>query len=492
VGIQAEKMPLLAAMQRYIEDGAVGYHTPGHKQGRGIPDVMRRLFTEDGLKMEVSLMGELDDLHAPSSCIKEAQELAAALYGADESYFVVNGTTGAIHAMLMASVGDGEKVLLPRNAHRSAFGGVLLSGARPVYLAPEIDAELGIAMTVTPESVARAVQRNPDAKAALLVYPTYYGVAADLEEIASIVHHAGMLLLVDEAHGPHLKFSDKLPKQALDCGADLVAQSTHKITGALTQCSLLHVKGDRVDRRRVKSMLSLLQSTSPNYLLLASLDAARCQLEKSGGALVERAVGLARRARREINKIDGLFCFGYERLAQIHAKAFDETKLTVNVSGLGISGAAASHILRQEEKIQAELADEYNVLFIISYADTIKEVNTLVDALRRLASRYKGCLEATPRTAVYDELPKVFLTPREAMRQPMRRVAFDESAGCIAGETIAFYPPGVPLICPGEIVSRKLIAYCRSMQALGLKVVGPEDTSLQTFHVIEKGRERER
>jgi lysine decarboxylase len=481
----ADEMPLLAAMKKYMADGAVAYHTPGHKQGKGIPEAMRALITDAGLKMEVSLMEELDDLHAPSGCLLAAEKRAAELYGADESFFVINGTTAAIQAMIMAAAGDGDKIIMPRNVHRSVMGGLVLSGALPVYVRPEIDAKLGIAMHPAKEKIAAAIRENPDAKAVLIVYPTYYGVAAELAAIADMAHEAGMLLLVDEAHGPHLKFSSKLPPQALDCGADAVAQSTHKIVGALTQCSMLHIKGARIDRERVRTFLSLLQSTSPNYLLLASLDAAVWQMRTDGRALVARAVELARQARIAINAIEGLYAFGAEHLGE--NIRLDETKITVNVSGLGMNGAAAEYILRHEHKIQAELSDENNILFIISYADTKKEVEHLVNALKCLAE--KSAVHKKVQAAGgagYALLPKAVLSPRKALKMRKRRCLFTESLGEIAAETITFYPPGIPLVCSGEEISRELIDACKKMQREGLKVTGAEDLSLEYINVIEK------
>lgn len=309
---EALRAPIAEAMKAYAADGARAYHTPGHKQGLGAHPLLKALVTEEGLREEVSLMEELDDLHEPTMCIKEAQEMAAALYGADQAFFMINGTTGAIHTMLMGALAPGDTVLVPRNAHRSVIGGIILAGARPVFLQPEVDERLGIAMGLTEETVRSAIAAHPEAKALVCVYPTYYGVTYSLAEIAELVHAHGMLLLVDEAHGPHLRFSDDLPPQAIDCGADMAAQSTHKILGAMTQASMLFTSGPRVSRERVREAASLLQSTSPNQLLLASLDIARLQMAEVGQEQVRRAVRLAEKLRRAINEIDGLWSFGPE------------------------------------------------------------------------------------------------------------------------------------------------------------------------------------
>ena len=473
-------------MKRYVEDGAVGFHTPGHKQGKGMDAEFFDLVTPLGLKTEVSLMEELDDLHEPAMCIKEAQDLAAELYNADSSYFVINGTTGAIHAMIMAAVNPGDKIIIPRNAHRSVIGGVILNGAEPIFVLPEVDIELGIAMAVSPEQIEQAIKEHPDAKAVLVVYPTYYGVASDIEKIASIVHKNKMLLLVDEAHGPHLKFSNYLPIQAMDAGADIVAQSTHKILGAMTQCSMLHARHHRIDVQKLKTMISLVQSTSPNYLLLASLDVARRQMAVEGKALLKRAVDLSIWLRNEINKIEGLYCFGEEKLGAQGAYALDITKLTVTVKGLYMTGAEAEKILRCKYKIQVELSDLYNILFILSYADGQREAETLLMALRKLAEEVKQ--NSTPINALACVIyPYKILTkqsPRQALFAVKREMQFHESAGCICGEMITFYPPGIPLICPGEVITQELIDYCKMMQQSGLKVVGPNDASLTTIQVV--------
>lgn len=481
-----EKTPLLAAMRAYTADGAVAFHTPGHKQGKGMAATFKELVTEDGLRMEVSLMEELDDLHDPQGCIKEAQMLAAALYGADATYFAVNGTTGAIHAMLLAALDPGDEVLLPRNAHRSVIGGIMLVGAKPIYLQPELDPMLGIAMGIAPAAVEAAIQAHPKAKAVVLVHPTYYGVVSDLARIARSVHARGMLLLVDEAHGPHLKFSAALPMSALEAGADLVAQSTHKLVGSLTQTSMLHAKFGRVDLQRLRAVHSLLQSTSPNYLLLASLDVARWQMATEGEVLLERAVRLSRWAREEINRIKGLICFGSERMGTVGAFALDPTKLTVTVKGLGISGAAAERVLRRDYKIQAELADCYNVLFIISYADTKREVQYLIDALKSLSERFSTGTSREFRIACdLPPLPQVRLLPRQALFAMKRSMAFADAAGRICGEMITFYPPGIPVLCPGELIGADVIAYCQRMLEIGRKVVGPDDAQLKTIKVVK-------
>ncbi len=482
--IDADRAPLAAAMKAYAASGALAFHTPGHKQGLGAPPLLRELVTEQGLREEVSLAEELDDLHRPEGCLKEAQDRVARLWDADEAIFSVNGTTGAIHAMMTATLSSGDEVIVPRNIHRSVVGGLVLTGARPVYLTPEFDEMPGIAHGVTAESVRRALAAHPEAKAVVAVYPTYYGVASELRAIAAAAHEKGVPLLVDEAHGAHLRFSDALPPDALSCGADLVAQSTHKLLGAMTQASILFRKGGRVPAERVRRTASILATTSPNYLLMASLDIARLQMEEEGEMRVGRAVRLAEELRTAINEVPGLWCFGRERMGRPGAEALDATKLTVNVSGLGLSGEEAMRLLRGKG-IQAELADARNVLFIVSMADTKREAERLFLALKALSQENEGKGKAallsvsTPPT-----LPSA-VSPREAFFAAWESVPLSRAVGRIAAEEATFYPPGIPAVVPGEMITEEAVGYLVEMTRMGLKVTGAQDPSLSTFCVLK-------
>ena len=454
--------PLLSAMRRYVAAGVLPFYTPGHKMGQGMETMLR------------DILG------------RAAQQLAAELYGADQSFFTINGTTCAIQAMILAVAGPGEKLLIPRNAHRSVIGGLILSGAAPVFLPPAVDEELGVAMGVPPEAVERALEQHPDAKGVLLVNPTYYGVSTDLAAVAALVHRRNLPLLVDEAHGPHLCFSDELPLAALDAGADAVAQSTHKILGALTQASMLHYRAGRISLSRLKAMLRLVQSTSPNYLLLASLDVARMQMATQGRELVGKSIELAGWVRREVNAIPGLYCFGEEKTGVPGVHALDPTKVTVSVRGLGLTGREAEEILRYRYKIQAELSDRDNVLFLITLGDAEAEVRQLVAALRDLAmagQETPGPERRKPMPLL--PLPELAMTPRDAAFSRAVRLPFASAAGRVCAETVTFYPPGIPVLCPGEKITREIIEHCRYLQEAGLYVSGPEDAALQTLKVVD-------
>lgn len=510
--------PISKAMEAYAGDGALAFHTPGHKQGLGAHPLLRRLITEAGLRQEVSLMEELDDLHEPAGCIKEAQELAAELWGARESLFVINGTTGAIQAMLVGTLSPGDKVLVPRNAHRSIMGGIILAGAVPIYIQPEIDTRLGIAMGLSVATVKQAIKEHPEAKALVAVYPTYYGFCCDLQRIGELLHEANMLLLVDEAHGAHLRFGKDLPKQAIELGADVAAQSTHKLLGSMTQTSMLHIGSNRVESERIRQAASLLQSTSPNQLLLASLDVARLQMAQEGTQRVNRAVELAQWLRKKINEIPGLYCpgkeiwagqeagqimAGSEDLSDVGAVALDWAKVTVNLAGLDISGQEAELLLRHQWKVQCELSDPENLLFIISMADTQREADRLLQVLQELAVKHlatktankagfgiaeeQGCKKAD-NLCHMAEMPVAVqrMKPREAFFAPIRTVALEKAIGCICGETIAFYPPGIPVLCPGEEITEALVEYIRFYQAKGMRLSGAVDSELKTIRVCQE------
>lgn len=510
--------PISKAMEAYAGDGALAFHTPGHKQGLGAHPLLKELITEAGLRQEVSLMEELDDLHEPAGCIKEAQALAAELWGARESLFVINGTTGAIQAMLVGTLSPGDKVLVPRNAHRSIMGGIILAGAVPIYIQPEIDTRLGIAMGLSVVTVKQAIKEHPEAKALVAVYPTYYGFCCDLQRIGELLHQANMLLLVDEAHGAHLRFGKDLPKQAIELGADVAAQSTHKLLGSMTQTSMLHIGSNRVEAERIRQAASLLQSTSPNQLLLASLDIARLQMAQEGTQRVNRAVELAQWLRKKINEIPGLYCpgkeiwagqeagrlmAGSEDLSDVGAVALDWAKVTVNLAGLDISGQEAELLLRHQWKVQCELSDPENLLFIISMADTQREADRLLQVLQELAVKHlaiktankddsgiaeeQGCSGAD-NICHMAEMPVAVqrMNPREAFFAPIRTVALEKAIGCICGETVAFYPPGIPVLCPGEEITEALVEYIRFYQAKGMRLSGAVDSELTTIRVCQE------
>ena len=498
------KQPLVEAMERYLREQVYPLHTPGHKGGRGMSEPLRSLLGPAALRLDVSLMSELDDIHAPSGCIRLAQEEAARLYGSDACFFSVNGTTGAVHAMLLTALQPGDRVLIPRNAHRSVMGGLILADAVPVYIQPSYIEEFGLQGQVKPEQVEESFALHPDIKAVLLTSPGYFGMAAEVKAIAEIVHAHNAVLLVDEAHGPHLGFHEKFPPSAMQCGADMAAQSTHKILGALTQGSLLQVKGTRIDLRHAADVMSLLTTTSPNYLLMGSLDAARAQLAERGPALPADALLAAEMLRGRLEKIPGLKVIGPEDVVGKYGiAALDMTKVTVNLKEWGVSGIAAGKVLRRE-KIAVELVDPQNVLFLVTYADwepaqwqdTVDRICRTLETLRpEMNPPETGsaeCVKLPRKEAAETEKAQQAELPATDAAVPMRKVFYGkkqavplaEAAGRICAEPVSFYPPGIPVILPGERFTDKIVAWCSLMKQQGLPVSGPADTSLQTVRVL--------
>lgn len=474
-------MPLIEAMLQYKSEDVYPLHTPGHKGGRG----MQRLLRQElggSVQMDVSLMSELDDIHEPETYIKEAQELAAQTYGSDTCFWAVNGTSQAIHAMLLTALNPGEKLLLPRNAHRSVAGGLVLGGIEAVYLQPEYQPEFGIQMQVTVQQIEEALAQDSKIKAVLLTSPNYYGVAADVRAIADCCHAHNAVLLVDEAHGPHLGFSELLPPSALQCGADACAQSTHKILGAMTQCSMLHVQGARLDLQRAADVMSLLTTTSPNYLLMASLDAARAQVQVYGKEMAAAAVQAAAKLLS--------LCAAYSGLRVMEAAdcgglQLDSTKVTVNFAAWGYTGVEVGELFR-EARVAVELVDAYNVLFLVTYADVTTDYDEALARIAAVLNKMQAQKRAPLQLAAAAKVPQTqaVLSLRDVFYRAKKAVPLAEAAGKICGEQVSFYPPGIPVLLPGELVTEEIIAYCRAQKELGLPVSGPADSSLQTIRVI--------
>lgn len=474
-------MPLIEAMLQYKSEDVYPLHTPGHKGGRGMQRLLRQELGAS-VQMDVSLMSELDDIHEPETYIKEAQELAAQIYGSDACFWAVNGTSQAIHAMLLTALNPGEKLLLPRNAHRSVAGGLVLGGIEAVYLQPEYQPEFGIQMQVTVQQIEAALAQDSKIKAVLLTSPNYYGVAADVRTIADCCHAHNAVLLVDEAHGPHLGFSELLPPSALQCGADACAQSTHKILGAMTQCSMLHVQGARLDLQRAADVMSILTTTSPNYLLMASLDAARAQVQAYGGEMAAAAVQAAAKLRSLCASYSGLRVM---EAADCGGLQLDTTKVTVNFAAWGYTGVEVGELFR-EVRVAVELVDAYNVLFLVTYADVTTDYDEALARIAAVLDKMQAQKRAPLQLAAAAQVPQTqaILPLRDVFYRAKKAVPLAQAAGKICGEQVSFYPPGIPVLLPGELVTEEIIAYCRAQKELGLPVSGPADSSLKTIRVI--------
>ena len=489
-----EKMPFVEALESYKEQHFVPFHTPGHKIGVEAPQLLKD-WMGPALPYDLGVMYALDDLHEPEGELKEAQDLTAELYGADHCWFSINGTTALIEAMIMGTVGPDEAIIIPREAHRSVISGLVLSGAKPVYMDCQFDERWGIPLGVSLEDAVRTMDAHPEAKAILLVYPNYYGVGVDIVKIVKEAHKRGMVVLVDEAHGPHLPFSENLPVEAIAAGADLVAQSTHKSVGSLTQTSWLLGQGERINKRRITQMHQMLQSTSPNYIFLASLDMARHQLATEGKALISRTVELSLYLRHELNKISGITTMEYIDI-QERVVNYDCTKVLIDAKVLGLTGVEFERMLR-EYRIEVELVQAHHVLVLITIGDTKESVTSLIQAVQAISDTILHTSKVDNSNVVEHAenlskdsslLPKpiVRVTPRNAMYANREQVPLRDALHRIAGETIAYYPPGIPCVAVGEEISSSVLQYIENRKALGYVPNGADDMSLETIWVLQE------
>ena len=489
-----ERMPFVEALEAYRKEHFVPFHTPGHKIGVEAPQLLKD-WMGPALPYDLGLMYALDDLHEPEGALKEAQDLTAELYGADCCWFSINGTTALIEAMIMGTVGPDETIIIPREAHRSVISGLVLSGAKPVYMDCQFDERWGIPLGVSLDDAVRTMEAHPEAKAILLVYPNYYGVGVDIVNIVIEAHKRGLIVLVDEAHGPHLPFSESLPIGAIEAGADLVAQSTHKSVGSLTQTSWLLGQGEKINKRRITQMHQMLQSTSPNYIFLASLDMARHQLATVGKDLVSRTVELSLYLRNELHKISGITTMEYTDI-QDRIKNYDVTKVVIDAKELGLTGVEFERMLRAYS-IEVELVQANHVLVLITIGDTKDSVDALIKAVQAVsddvlsgASRTSGTNDEAAQSLSKDSallpLPQVRVTPRNAMYAHREQVPLSEALHRIAGETIAYYPPGIPCVAVGEVISESVLQYIEKRKALGYVPNGADDITLETIWVLQE------
>ena len=473
------KTPLFDAMVNLAESRKVSFHTPGHKSGKGISTRFRKFVGPRIFSIDLTTLDEVDSLQKPKGVIKEAQALAARAYGAQRSYFLVNGTTGGNHAMMMTVCNPGDKVIIARNAHKSVLAGLILSGAQPLFYSPSVDEQLKISLNVTFDETRAAIDEYvpQGAKALFLTSPNYYGICADLEAIIPYAHEKGLVVMVDEAHGPHLKFHPDLPVSALEAGADLTVQSTHKIIGGMTQASMLHAQGPRIDYTTLTNVLKFSQTTSPSYILMASLDLARMQMATEGFKLLDKAIKLSEEARTRINKIPGIRCFGKDTLQHSlfsNVGDLDVTKLTISVKDLGLSGFQASQILNNRYKIQVEMADPFHILVIVSIGDRKDDLARLTESLKEMSREFYKGQRTTPLESI--GLPQFknrsVMTPREAFFTDPEYPSLKDSAGRIASEIITVYPPGIPILVPGEVITQEILDYLYKMIELNATVDG--------------------
>ncbi|AFY58942.1 arginine/lysine/ornithine decarboxylase [Rivularia sp. PCC 7116] len=482
--LKQNQTPLLDAIISNAKRPHAPFYTPGHKQGKGISSKLVNYFGKAVFSADLTELTQLDCLFAPEGVIQEAQQLAAEAFGASQTWFLVNGSTCGIEAAIIATCRDGDKIILPRNVHSSVISGLILSGTIPIFINPEYDADLDIAHGITTKSLETALQKHADAKAVMIVYPTYYGVCGDIKAIAQLTHEYNIPLIVDEAHGAHFAFHPEFPISALAAGADLTVQSIHKTLGAMTQASMLHIQGERININRINKALQLTQSTSPSYLLLASLDAARQQIALHGKELLTRTLQLAEEARNRINQIPGFSTFFFS----LSSPSLDKTRLTVTVSELGITGFEAEEILDEKFNVTPEFASHKTVTFIISLGNTESDIEQLVKAFTTLAKEYrKPFLVKEKGFSLWNHFSEFnipHLSPRQAFFSSTQTVPIKEAINRISAETVCPYPPGIPLLIPGEIITSAVAEYLLNVKAMGGFISNCADTSLCTLKVV--------
>jgi arginine decarboxylase len=484
--LDQDSTPIIDALLTQGDRLHAPFYTPGHKRGVGMSEVLKRSWGDRVFRYDLPELPDLDNLHAPTGIIQTAQALAADTFGAEQTWFLVNGSTAGVMAAILATCREGDKIILPRNVHQSSIAGVIQTGAMPIFIHPEYDRGLDLAHSITPEAVKTVLEQHPDSKAVLMVSPTYYGVAGDISTIATIVHSYGIPLLVDEAHGAHFGFHPDLPPRALSQGADLAVQSTHKLLGAMTQAAMLHVRGKYLDRGRVSQALRLVQSTSPSYLLLASLDAARHQMAIQGRELMSQTLDLARMARDRISQIEGLSIVGEDLATTPGFRYLDPTRLTVTMTNLHLTGFAADEILHAQLGVTAELPSLRHLTFIISLGNTRGDIDHLVAGLTTLAQQHRG-REIVPFASVGLpdlDLNQTAITPRQAYFSTSKTVSREEAIGEISAELICPYPPGIPVLIPGEIITPSAIDYLQSILSAGGEITGCRDRDLTTIDIV--------
>lgn len=472
--------PLYDALREHMDNRVVHFDVPGHKAGRGNKE-LKRFLGEDTLRADVNSMKPLDNLCHPVSVIKEASDLAASAFGADECFFIVNGTTAAVQTMIMSVCKENDKIIMPRNVHRSAINAIVLNGAIPVYVNPGVNTKLGIPLGMSLCDVKKAIDENPDAKAVMVNNPTYYGVCADLVGIVEYAHAHNMKVLVDEAHGTHFYFGDDMPVSAMAAGADMAAVSMHKTGGSLTQSSLLLCK-KTVNPDYVRQVLNLTQTTSGSYLLMSSLDISRRNLYLNGKDIFKKTRDFCLYARKEINQLGGYYAFGDELVNGEDIFAFDPTKLSIHTRDVGLAGIEVYDLLRDEYDIQIEFGDIGNVLAVISGGERELEIERLLSALGEIKRNY-GKDSAHMFNQEYIE-PIVKMNPKNAFFSEKKKMPLKESVGEICAEFLMCYPPGIPILAPGELITNQIIEYVSYAIEKGCLVTGPEDMTIENINVV--------
>ncbi len=483
--LSQERAPILEALERLKKRRVVPFDVPGHKRGRGNQELVDFL-GEKCVGIDVNSMKPLDNLCHPISVIKEAEALAAEAFGASHAFFMVGGTTSAVQSMVLSVCQEGDKIILPRNVHKSVINALVLCGATPVYVNPEVEPDLGIPLGMQVSEVERAILENPGAVAVLVNNPTYYGICSDIQSIVRLAHEHEMMVLADEAHGTHFYFGENLPISAMAAGADMSAVSMHKSGGSLTQSSLL-LTGENVNWEYVHQIINLTQTTSASYLLMASLDVSRRNLVLRGRESFRKVVEMAEYARQEINEIGGYYAYGKELINGGSIYDFDVTKLAIYTRNIGLAGIEVYDLLRDEYDIQMELGDITTTLAYVSIGDRMQDIERLVGALADIKHRHSKDSAAMLNTEYIS--PIVLESPKSAFYSEKVYLPIWATPGRTCGEFVMCYPPGIPILAPGEMITEELIAYILYAKEKGCSIQGTEDPDVEHLNVLVDDRQ---
>jgi len=482
--VDHRRAPLVEAIRRYQAAGIVPFSTPGHKLGQTVDPALDELLGGAAFAADIPLGGGVDDTHFGARTLEAAEALAADAWGAERSFYLVNGSSAGNHAYLLAALRPGDEVIVGRDLHKSLLVALILTGARPVYVAPRLHAALNVGLGIAAEDVAAALAAHPAAKLVALVSPSYCGVPSDLASIAGVAHRHGVPLYVDEAWGPHFQFHPALPPSAMASGAAGAVASTHKVLASLTQAAVLHIQGARVPSAGVATAVGMVQTTSPAATILASIDACRRQMALHGRELLERTIALAGEARRRLQALPGVDVLDAERLG---VGEFDTTKLVIDVHRLGMTGFEVERVLRERFGIGPEMSDLVGVVCLVTVGDTRQSVARLVDAFTALAAERQPAarLDVAARSSGAVLAPGAqACSPREAFFAPSRAVPLTMAVGEVAAELVIPYPPGIPVLAPGDIISADKIEYLRQGAAQGMYLSGAADPTLATLRVV--------
>lgn len=478
------RAPLFDTLLSHAKRDVVSFHCPGHKNGRSVDKELKDYTGENVFKFDLTVFDEVDSLHDPVGPINKAQELMAQAYGVEHSLFLVNGTSVGNMAMFLAACNAEDSIIISRNSHKSVMAGIIMSGVWPIWIQPKIDQNLDLVFNATYDQIKDTLDRYPEANAVFITSPTYSGVVTELGRIVDMCHRRGKVVLVDEAHGSHLHFNKQFPESAVDAGVDLCVQSTHKTLSAMSQGSVLHFNSKLIDFNRVKKIVSMLQTTSPNYLTLATLDLARRQAFLHGEENFDRVIKVAEWGRSYINdNIHSMKCFTRQEIRRLGFD-LDVTKLTVNVTKTGLSGYEIESILIKEYNVQLDYADLFNLVAIMGEGSAKSDAEAFIKALENISKKYHGkqknWILRIPSLAT-----EMVMKPRDVfLSNNTKKVSLKKAIGHVAAQALTPYPPGIPVVIPGERITREICDYLMDMSSKGIRISGQETEKLKTVRVF--------